>query len=94
MCADDEERLKEQAKAATKAKVERGFLYIKHIFGFRKVRYLGLAKNHAKLLMLFTTANVMIAKRYGKTCIWHRPRGKSALLWQMRQDPPAIKKRI
>ena len=51
MCKEDEKRLRELVKAVIKAKVERGFLYIKHIFGFRKVRYLGLAKNHAKLFM-------------------------------------------
>jgi len=50
----EEERLKSQARS----KVEHAFCVIKHIFGFRKTRLRTVAKNHVKLLMLATLANL------------------------------------
>lgn len=45
-------RVTEKIKAQVRAKVEHPFLYIKRIFGYSKVRYKGLAKNHGRLCLL------------------------------------------
>ena len=65
---DDVQRLKERAKSVIRAKVERAFLYVKNIFGYKKTRYRGLAKNRARLLVLFASANVLIASEHRKFC--------------------------
>jgi len=59
-------RLREQLeklKASVRAKVEHPFHVVKNIFGHKKVRYRGLAKNTAQLHTLFGLANLIIAKR-------------------------------
>lgn len=53
----------EKVKAQVRAKVEHPFHVIKNLFGFRKVRYRGLAKNTAQLHTLFALANLVLAKR-------------------------------
>ncbi len=53
----------EQLKASVRAKVEHPFHVIKNLFGHKKVRYKGLAKNEAQLFSLFGLANLVIAKR-------------------------------
>jgi IS5 family transposase len=53
----------EQIKASIRAKVEHPFHIVKNIFGMKKVRYKGLAKNTAQLFTLFGLANLLIAKR-------------------------------
>jgi len=53
----------EKAKAAVRAFVEHPFHILKHIFGHRKVRYRGLAKNGHQLYTLFGLANVIIGAR-------------------------------
>ena len=53
----------EQLKASVRAKVEHPFHIVKNLFGMKKVRYKGLAKNTAQLYTLFGLANLMIAKR-------------------------------
>ena len=53
----------EKLKASVRAKVEHPFHVVKNIFGHKKVRYRGLAKNTAQLHTLFGLANLMIAKR-------------------------------
>jgi len=53
----------EKIKASIRAKVEHPFHLIKNLFGLRKVRYRGLAKNTAQLFTLFGLANLVIAKR-------------------------------
>jgi IS5 family transposase len=53
----------EQLKASIRAKVEHPFHVVKNPFRHRKVRYKGLAKNHAQLFSLFGLANLVIAKR-------------------------------
>jgi len=53
----------EKLKASVRAKVEHPFHVIKKIFGHKKARYRGLAKNTAQLHTLFGLANLMIAKR-------------------------------
>ena len=58
----------EQLKASVRAKVEHPFHIIKNLFGLRKVRYRGLAKNTARLYTLFGLANLVIAgRRFGAT---------------------------
>lgn len=54
----------EQVKARVRALVEHPFQIVKNIFGLKKVRYRGLAKNTAQLFTLFGLANLMIAKRW------------------------------
>ena len=49
----------EQAKARLRARVEHPFHVIKNLFGHRKTRYRGLAKNHAQLYALFALANLV-----------------------------------
>ncbi len=53
----------EQAKAAVRAFVEHPFHIVKNLFGYRKVRYRGLAKNGHQLYTLFGLANVLIGGR-------------------------------
>jgi IS5 family transposase len=53
----------EKLKASIRAKVEHPFHIVKNIFGLKKVRYRGLAKNTAQLHTLFALANLLVAKR-------------------------------
>jgi IS5 family transposase len=52
----------EKVKAQVRARVEHAFQVVKHRFGFRKVRYRGLAKNTAQLHTLFALANLILRK--------------------------------
>ncbi len=54
----------ERAKSSLRAKVEHPFRVIKCQFGFRKVRYRGLAKNTMHLKMLFTLSHLWMARRH------------------------------
>jgi IS5 family transposase len=53
----------EKAKAKVRAFVEHPFHIVKNLFGHRKVRYRGLAKNGNQLHTLFGLANVVIGAR-------------------------------
>lgn len=53
----------EQIKASVRAKVEHPFRVVKQQFGHTKVRYRGLAKNTARLTMLFALSNLWMARR-------------------------------
>ena len=53
----------EHAKAAVRAFVEHPFHIVKNLFGHRKTRYRGLAKNGHQLHTLFGLANLVIAAR-------------------------------
>ena len=53
----------EQAKASVRAFVEHPFHIVKNLFGYRKVRYRGRAKNGHQLHTLFGLANVVIGAR-------------------------------
>ena len=53
----------EQLKASVRAKVEHPFRLVKQQFGYAKVRYRGLAKNTARLTMLFALGNLWMARR-------------------------------
>ena len=53
----------EQIKASIRAKVEHPFRIVKQQFGYAKVRYRGLAKNTARLTMLFALGNLWMVRR-------------------------------
>ena len=57
----------EKAKASVRAFVEHPFHIVKNLFGHRKVRCRGLAKNGQQLYTLFGLANVMIGGRTAAT---------------------------
>jgi IS5 family transposase len=60
------DRLREKAeklKASVRAKVEHPFRVVKQQFGYAKVRYRGLAKNTARLTMLFALSNLWMVRR-------------------------------
>jgi transposase, IS5 family len=52
-----------KAKAAVRAFVEHPFHIVKNLFGYRKTRYRGLAKNGRQLHTLFALAKVLISAR-------------------------------
>lgn len=52
----------EKCKAQLRAYVEHPFHVLKNLFGHRKARYRGLAKNTAQLHSLFALVNLVIAK--------------------------------
>ena len=54
----------EHTKASIRAKVEHPFHVVKNLFGHRKTRYRGLAKNAAQLFSLFGFANLVLARRW------------------------------
>jgi IS5 family transposase len=47
-----------------RAKVEHPFRVIKQQFGYAKVRYRGLAKNTARLTILFALGNLWLVRRW------------------------------
>lgn len=53
----------EKLKSQVRARVEHPFHVVKNLFGHRKARYRGLAKNLAQLQTLFALANLVLAKR-------------------------------
>ena len=53
----------EKLKASIRAKAEHPFRVIKQQFGFAKVRFKGLAKNTARLHMLFAMSNLWMARK-------------------------------
>ena len=53
----------EKHKAAVRAKVEHPFRVLKCQFGYRKVRYKGLAKNTANILTLFALCNAWMVRK-------------------------------
>lgn len=54
----------ERAKASTRATVdEHVFHVVKNLFGHRKCRYKGLAKNTAQLQVLFAMATLVLSQR-------------------------------
>jgi IS5 family transposase len=57
----------EKVKASIRSKLEHPFRVIKCQFGYRKVRYRGLAKNTSQLLVMFAISNLwMVRKRIMK----------------------------
>ncbi len=58
------EARQEKKKASVRAKVEHPFWYVKQMFGYRKVRYRGIAKNLERIHLLLGFTNLMIGDRY------------------------------
>jgi IS5 family transposase len=56
-------RRAERLKAQLRSRVEHPFHVITNLFGLRKLRYKGLAKNTVQLHSLFALANLVIAKK-------------------------------
>lgn len=59
-----EERQANRNKSKIRSRVEHVFGVLKHQFGFRKVRYKGLAKNAQAVFMKCALANLVMAKRH------------------------------
>jgi IS5 family transposase len=57
------EKAKNRNKSRVRAKVEHVFGVIKNIFGFRKVRYRGLAKNLNRLEVTAALTNLYLVRR-------------------------------
>lgn len=57
------EKAKNRNKSRVRAKVEHVFGVIKHIFGFRKTRHRGLAKNLHRLEITAALANLYLVRR-------------------------------
>jgi transposase, IS5 family len=57
------EKLKNRNKSRVRAKVEHLFGVIKNIFGFRKTRYRGLAKNLHRLEVTAALTNLYMVRR-------------------------------
>jgi transposase, IS5 family len=55
---DEEAKRKNTTKSRVRAKVEHPFRILKRIFGFDKVRYRGLKKNHNRLCACFALVNL------------------------------------
>jgi transposase, IS5 family len=70
----DYQRLINRCRSAARARVEHAFHVVKHLWGFTKVRYRGLAKNTARLYTAFALANLYLLRRRllspQGTCAW------------------------
>lgn len=70
----DYQRLINRCRSAARARVEHAFHVVKHLWGFTKVRYRGLAKNTARLYTAFALANLYLLRRRlispQGTCVW------------------------
>ena len=60
---DEIEKAKNRGKARVRAKVEHPFRILKRIFGFEKVRYRGLKKNHQRLCACFALVNLYLHRK-------------------------------
>lgn len=60
---DEEARRKNRSKSKVRAKVEWPFRILKRVFGFAKVRYRGLKKNHEWLLAAFALVNLYLHRK-------------------------------
>ena len=60
---DEEARRKNRTKSKVRAKVEWPFRILKRVFGFTKVRYRGLQKNHEWLLAAFALVNLYLHRK-------------------------------
>lgn len=54
----------EKVKASIRAKEEHPFLGVKRIFGYAKLRYRGLSKNHERLALLLGLSNLKRAQAF------------------------------
>jgi transposase, IS5 family len=60
---DEEARRKNTTKSRARAKVEHVFRILKRAFGFDKVRYRGIAKNHNRLCANFALVNLYLHRK-------------------------------
>src|SRR5215831_9600148 len=60
---DEIQKAKNRVKAHVRAKVEHPFRIVKRIFGFEKVRYRGIKKNHERLCACFALVNLYLHRR-------------------------------
>src|SRR5450631_1475493 len=60
---DELQKAKNRVKARVRAKVEHPFRILKRIFGFEKVRYRGIEKNHQRLCASFALVNLYLHRR-------------------------------
>ena len=60
---NDYQRFINRRRSAARARVEHAFHVVKHLWGFTKVRYRGLAKNTARLYTSFALANLYLLRR-------------------------------
>ena len=63
----DHEKNIEKRKSSVRCKVEHPFLLVKKFFGYAKARYKGLHKNCMRLYTLFTSANMVMCVRAGRS---------------------------
>jgi IS5 family transposase len=68
------ERRLNRLRSGIRARGEHAFHVVKHLWGFTKVRYRGLAKNTARLFAAFALANLYLLRRRlitpQGTCLW------------------------
>lgn len=62
------ERKRNRRYSRVRARVEHLFRILKCQFGYRKVRYKGLAKNRAQVMSLMAMANVYLLRRQLAPC--------------------------
>jgi len=60
---DELQRKKNRTKSRVRARVEHPFRILKRVFGFDKVRYRGLAKNHHRLCANFALINLYLHRK-------------------------------
>ena len=60
---DELQKKKNRSKSRVRAKVEHPFRILKRIFGFDKVRYRGIAKNHHRLCANFALVNLYLHRK-------------------------------
>ena len=60
---DELQRKKNKSKSSVRAKVEHVFRILKRVFGFDKVRYRGIAKNHNRLCANFALVNLYMHRK-------------------------------
>ena len=60
---DEIQKAKNRVKARVRAQVEHPFRILKRIFGFEKVRYRGLKKNHHRLCVNFALVNLYLHRK-------------------------------
>ena len=70
------QRARNRRFGRVRAKVEHVFRVMKCQFGYRKVRYRGIAKNGAQVFALLALANLYLARR--PTCVRMTPAGQPA----------------
>jgi transposase, IS5 family len=61
---DEVAKKKNTTKSKVRAKVEHVFRILKHVFGFDKVRYRGIAKNHNRLCANFALINLYLHRKH------------------------------